>query len=113
MARNRTREVLPRRPRASALRSTSFVVKTALVIAVCALVVPAAMAGVAVGTLLFGNLPGRLPAQKPAFEARPSTVYDSTGNVIGVFRQFELTVPMQPSDVPQVLKDAVVASEDQ
>lgn len=94
------------------MRSTSFVVKTVLVIAICALVVPALAAGTAVGTLLFGSLPGQLPEQKPAFVAQPSTVYDSAGNVIGVFRQFELTVPMQPTDVPQVLKDAVIASED-
>lgn len=112
MARNRTREVMRRRPQATALRSTGFVVKTVLVVAICAVVVPLLAAGVAVGTLLFGRLPGRLPAQKPAFEARPSSVYDSAGNVIGVFRQFELTVPMRPEDVPQVLKDAVVAAED-
>ena len=66
----------------------------------------------AVGTLLYAHLPGNLPAQKPALVAIPSYVYDSGGNNIGVFRQFELTVPIQPTDIPQVLKDAVVAAED-
>ncbi len=113
MARARTRDLSPRRRRSRTLRSSSFVVKTVVIVAVCAVLVPAMAAGVAVATLLFGDLPGRLPAQKPAFVARPTTVYDNTGQVIGVFRQFELTVPIQPTDVPQVLKDAVVASEDQ
>src|SRR5690606_36448739 len=31
----------------------------------------------------------------------------------GTFREFELTVPIEPDDIPQVLKDAVVAAEDQ
>jgi penicillin-binding protein 1A len=64
------------------------------------------------GLLLFGNLPGTVPEENPQLESRPSYVYDVYGNEIGVFREFDLTVPMQKEDVPQLLKDAVVASED-
>jgi penicillin-binding protein 1A len=86
--------------------------KVVMIAALCALIVPVAVVGVAVGTLLYAHLPGSLPAQKPQLVAIPSYVYDSGGNNIGVFRQFELTVAIQPSDVPKVLKDAVVAAED-
>ncbi len=39
-------------------------------------------------------------------------MYDAQGNQIGVFREFDLTIPMKKEDVPQVLKNAVVAAED-
>lgn len=63
--------------------------------------------------LLFGDLPMTVPEPRPRFEAAPSTVYDAAGNVIGEFREFDLTVRMTAADVPQSLKDAVVAAEDQ
>jgi len=104
---------LQRRPRPRVTtRSLRLGVKILLVVGLCALIVPVAVAGVAVGTLLYAHLPGNLPAQKPALVAIPSYVFDSGGNNIGVFRQFELTVSIQPTDIPQVLKDAVVAAED-
>jgi penicillin-binding protein 1A len=74
------------------------------------LVVGTAAAGF--GLLLFGNLPGTVPEENPLVESRPSYVFDAAGNQIGVFREFDLTIPMQKEDVPQVLKDAVVAAED-
>ncbi|MEZ5234129.1 MAG: biosynthetic peptidoglycan transglycosylase [Acidimicrobiales bacterium] len=48
------------------------------------------------------------------FEALPSTVYDAAGNKLAVCSpDFDLTAPMKPEDVPDVLKLAVVAAEDQ
>jgi penicillin-binding protein 1A len=64
------------------------------------------------GFLLFGNLPGTVPEENPVVQSRPSYVYDAAGNEIAVFREFDLTVDMAREDVPQVLKDAVVAAED-
>jgi len=83
------------------------------VLLVAFVIVPLIGAGVAIGTLLFVKLPGSLPERKPAFQALPSTVYDAAGNKIAEFRDFDLTVPMAPADVPEVLKQAVVAAEDQ
>ncbi len=71
-----------------------------------------ATASAALGLLLFGTLPGTVPEEKPLPLSVPSTVYDADGNQIGSFHQFDLTLPMTAADVPQVLKDAVVASED-
>ncbi len=76
---------------------------------------PLLVAGVAAaggGLLLFGELPGTVPEENPQVRSEPSFVYDATGQEIGSFREFDLTVPVTKDDVPQVLEDAVVAAED-
>lgn len=81
---------------------------------VALVVVPPVASGVAVATLMKAPLPvGDLPDEKPTIKAEPSVVYDSTGRQIGLFRGFDRTVEVVPDDIPQVLKDAVVAIEDQ
>jgi penicillin-binding protein 1A len=65
------------------------------------------------GLLLYGDLPGTVPEENERVVSLPSTVVDAQGNPLGTFREFELTVPVQPDHIPQVLKDAVVAAEDQ
>lgn len=84
----------------------------ALVLVLClpVFVVATAVSGAAL--LLFGDLPTTVPEPRPKLEAQPSTVYDIDGNVIGEFREFDLTVEMTQADVPQTLKDAVIAAED-
>jgi len=83
----------------------------AVVICVPMFVVTAGGAGAYV--LLFGGLPGTVPEENPPVQAIPSRVFDAAGNQIAEFRQFDLTVPMLKEQIPQVLKDAVIASEDQ
>jgi len=108
-----SRSLRPRRPAPlpwRVLRRGS----TGLAVALYALVVvPLLSGGIALGTLLFVNLPGSLPERKPVFEAVPSTMVDAAGNTLAVFSDFDLTVPMTPADVPRVLQQAVVAAEDQ
>src|ERR1700730_7332331 len=62
--------------------------------------------------LLFLPLPATLPNPKAGFVSLPSTVYDAAGNVIGTFQQFDQSVPVAQKDITQVLKNALVASED-
>ncbi len=102
----------PRRPRRS-WRLLRRGTKSLTVLVVCAVLVPIASGGVALGTLLFVRLPGSLPERKPVFQAIPSTVYDGAGNKLAVFSDFDLTVAMTAQDVPEVLKQATVAAEDQ
>ena len=64
------------------------------------------------GALLFGSLPGTVPPENPTIVSQPSYVYDANGQQIGTFREFDLSIPMTKEDIPQVLKDAVVAAED-
>jgi penicillin-binding protein 1A len=72
-----------------------------------------AAAGGGLALLLYGDLPGTVPEEHERLVSMPSTVVDAAGNPIGTFREFELTVPIEPDDIPQVMKDAVVAAEDQ
>ncbi len=75
------------------------------------LFVLAAGAG-ALALLLHGDLPGTVPRPHERVVSMPTTVVDSGGQRLGTFREFELTVPTRPEDIPQVLRNAVVAAED-
>ncbi|MEZ5206569.1 MAG: transglycosylase domain-containing protein [Acidimicrobiales bacterium] len=86
--------------------------RIAIVMMICIPIVIVAAGGTAGYLLLFGDLPGTVPEERPPVQAIPSTVLDANGNVIGEFRQFDLSLPMTREQVPQVLKDAVVAAED-
>jgi penicillin-binding protein 1A len=78
------------------------------------LVGPPVAGAVVVATLLYAPLPvGQLPEAERAITAEASVVLDANGAEIGVFRGFDQTLDVAPDDIPQVLKDAVVAIEDQ
>lgn len=79
---------------------------------VAAFIVPPISAGVGIATLIKVPLPGDLPEERPQLKALPSVVLDSDGNEIGSFRGFDITVEITRDQIPQVLKDAVVAIED-
>ena len=80
--------------------------------AVAAVLVPFLTTGTVLAAFLFLPLPATLPAERQGIESQISRVYDIDGNLIGQFRRFEITEPVQPEDIPQVLKDAVIAAED-
>jgi penicillin-binding protein 1A len=108
-----TSQRMMRRPRrAFGWRAMRTSAKVLTIVLITGVLVPVSAGGVAIATLLFAHLPGSLPEQRPAFEAIPSNVYDAAGNLIATFRDFDLTVPVRKEDVPQVMKDAVVAAED-
>ena len=85
-----------------------------LVIAVVflGLVVPAAGA-TAFWAFFNLDLPGTIPEERNIRpESRPTMVFDADGNKIAEFREFELTVPIEPEDVPTSVERAVIAIED-
>ncbi len=86
--------------------------RVAVVVLIGLPVLVVATAGAGVSVLLFGSLPGTVPEENPRLVSQPSYVYDAAGNEIGVFREFDLTIPMEREDVPDVLKNAVIAGED-
>ena len=49
---------------------------------------------------------------KPILESDVNHVLDTDGNEIAVFKHFETYIKVEPSDIPQVMKDAVVTAED-
>jgi penicillin-binding protein 1A len=79
------------------------------------ILLPVAVAGTALSAYLFLPLPTpELPRPNPGVDAsRITHIYDVTGKEIGVLRKFDTKVPVSRSDIPDVLKQAVVATEDQ
>jgi penicillin-binding protein 1A len=106
----RTREGLRRRPAWRRFLRRSARIGIVLVIGIPLFAVAAGASGVRL--LLFGDLPGTVPKENPVQVAIPAKILDADGSQIGEFRQFDLSVPITPDDIPQVLKDALVASED-
>src|SRR5438445_984258 len=82
------------------------------VFVISAVVVPVGAAGTVLASFLFLPLPATIPVPKPGIDARMSHVYDINGNEIAIFRQYDTSIPVQPKDVPTILKQAVIASED-
>ena len=79
---------------------------------VSAIGVPLVATTTIVGSLIFLPLPATLPNPKAFFISRPSVVLDATGNQIATFSEFDQSVPVQQGDIPLVLKQALIASED-
>ncbi|HET6794371.1 MAG TPA: transglycosylase domain-containing protein [Acidimicrobiales bacterium] len=92
-----------------ALRQLSRVTVAAIMLAVG---VPLLCGVTILGTFVFISLPATLPQVKAKLLADPSVVYDDQGNPIATFRTSGENVPVKPGDIPKVLKDALVASED-
>src|SRR3954447_12147154 len=92
------------------------VIKKALKVFVAFLIIlitPIVCTAIVLASLVFLPLPATIPEAKIEQRASTSHVLDADGNEIGTYRQFESSIPIQPQDIPQVLKDAVVAAEDQ
>ena len=81
---------------------------------VVAIVLPIGVAGLSLAAYLFLPLPTpALPKPNPGPEAsRITHIYDAAGAQIGLLRKFDTKVPVNRGDIPEVLKQAVVAVED-
>jgi len=86
--------------------------KTLVAVVIVAGVTPVASAGVMLAAYLFLPLPADLPERVPPSPSQISRVYDVAGNEIATFKQFETSIPVEPGDIPEVLKQAVIAAED-
>jgi penicillin-binding protein 1A len=83
-----------------------------VLVVVAVVVVPMATASTVLAAFLFLPLPAALPDPRQQVGAQVSRVFDADGNLIGTFEQFDLSEPVARDDIPQVLRDAVVAAED-
>ncbi|HEX2039050.1 MAG TPA: transglycosylase domain-containing protein [Acidimicrobiales bacterium] len=79
---------------------------------ICALAVPTAVTGTVLATFLFAPLPATLPEPKNSEASVVSHVLDANGDEIGVFLRFEQSIPVAEADIPDHLKQAVIAAED-
>lgn len=78
----------------------------------CSTAVPIAVTVTILATFLLVPLPATLPQEKAGIASQISHVYDAFGSEIGVFREFEQNIPVAEADVPEILKQAVIAAED-
>jgi penicillin-binding protein 1A len=89
------------------------VAKAVATFLVVALLIPLVTAGTALASIVYLPLPAPpLPTPAPGIESRITRIYDATGKEIGLLRKFDTSIPVTASDIPEVLKQAVVAVED-
>jgi membrane peptidoglycan carboxypeptidase len=79
---------------------------------VVSLIAPVVVVAILALALLDLPLSGELPDELPSVESRVTHVYDGTGAEMAIFRRYDSALPVQPEDIPEVLKQAVVAAED-
>lgn len=62
--------------------------------------------------LIFLPLPATIPIPKPNPSIQPTIIYDRYGNEIATIQQFDRNLPVTEAQIPQILKEAVIADED-
>ena len=81
------------------------------VLGLSGVVVPFAVGGTVLASFLYLPLPAALPPTKPGASA-VSHLLDASGHEFGQFHAFGENIPVAEQDVPAVLDQAVIASED-
>ncbi|HVM07812.1 MAG TPA: transglycosylase domain-containing protein [Acidimicrobiales bacterium] len=87
-------------------------IRTTITMILCSALVPLAVIAVILASFIFLPLPASLPAPKPGQGGQITRIYDQNGAEIGQLRKFDLEVPVKPTDIPLVLKQALIAAED-
>ncbi len=87
-------------------------VKTLAVLILALTVLPASMATAGVALALFSDVPVTIPPRREIPVIQPTHVYDTLNNEIAVFKEFDSSIPVEPTDIPQNIKDALIATED-
>ena len=73
---------------------------------------PAAFGITVLAGLIFLPLPATIPIPKAKPAILPTIIYDRFGNQIATLKQFDTNIPVTQAEIPQVLKEAVIADED-
>ena len=73
---------------------------------------PIAFGATILAGFIFLPLPASIPLPKPVVQLQPTVIYDRYGHQIATVSQFESNLPFSDAQVPQVLKEAVIADED-
>jgi penicillin-binding protein 1A len=89
-----------------------FLARIAVIMLALAAAAPVIVVSVAMVALVTLPVPDKLPPARPPGGSQISRVYDVNGQEIGQFTEFEQNRPVKQKDIPQVLKQAVVAAED-
>ena len=87
-------------------------ITTIVILTVVSLLMPVFVGGVLYTSVISASQSGSLPAPRTSVGSPITQVYDSTGAPIASFQQFTTNIPVTSSDIPTVMKQAVVAAED-
>ena len=73
---------------------------------------PVAFGATVVAGLVFLPLPATIPVPKTVPTVQPTVIYDRYGHEIAQISQYQQDLPFTQSQVPPILKEAVVSDED-
>ena len=76
------------------------------------LTLPVAIFVCIVGGFVFLPLPANLPTPRATLPSQGTQVYDASGNQIALIRRYDQNIPVAQTDIPSIMKEATVASED-
>jgi penicillin-binding protein 1A len=79
---------------------------------IVAVLTPVAAAGTLLATNLLVPLPAKIPEPERLEAIQFSEVFDANGELIHVYKQFDQNIPVTPADLPDSIKEAVIAAED-
>ena len=79
---------------------------------VSSIAVPIGVVTTILAAFLFLPLPASLPEPKDIVESQTSHILDINGKQIATIQKADQNIPVDQKDIPQVLKAAVIASED-
>ncbi|MGH7777231.1 MAG: transglycosylase domain-containing protein [Candidatus Dormibacterales bacterium] len=86
---------------------------SSLFLAIVAVVgVPVAGGATVLAGLVFLPLPATIPIPKANPTIEPTVIYDRYGNKIATLQRYDRNIPVTEAEIPEVLKEAVVADED-
>src|ERR1700730_14931961 len=94
------------------VRILHWIFRSAVLLVTIGVGVPVVVVATVLASLFFLPLPASIPQPKSPATIVPTQVYDRNGNLIATFRQFDLNIPVKKTDIPTVLKEAVVSVED-
>jgi len=81
-------------------------------VTLCVLTIPVVAFVCVVGAWIFLPLPANLPTPKATLSSQGTHIYDVDGNEVALLRKFDQNIPVQRSDIPEVMKQAIISSED-
>lgn len=73
---------------------------------------PVAFGATVLAGLIFLPLPASIPLPKTVATVQPTVIYDRYGHPIAELSQYARDLPFAESQVPEILKEAVIADED-
>lgn len=73
---------------------------------------PVAFGATVLGGLIFLPLPATIPVPRAQPTVQPTVIYDRYGHPIAQLAQYSRDLPFAESQVPQILKEAVISDED-